>query len=159
FCELFPQRHILASDYHCACPDEKLWLELSKRGLVRLTPIYEGADDIQDFLPDETLSDDVSHKSSAAVTTTRIAFLQLKNVGLIDTARKSKSKCILLLRFLVTYLLPSDPAWNEMLTVTCDCDKTHRCWKASWLVPLKRDKWVYQEKNRAEPPSAESMVK
>jgi hypothetical protein len=159
FSELFPSRHVLSSAYYAECPDERFWTSVAKRGFVRLSPIYETTDDVQDFVPDNTLTDDVSHKSKSPVATTQIAFLREKNVGLMDSARKSKSKCLALLRFLAAYLIRFDDSWSEHPDVNCECGKSHKYWKAGWIIPLKKNKWVYLDKNRSDLISVDSLAK
>ena len=159
FAELFPSRHVLSSAYYAECTDKELWVNAANRGLVRLSPLYESEDDVQDFLPDVFLTDDVQHKSKCPVATTQIAFLQEKNVGLMNGARKSKSKCLALLRFLAGYLVRSDTSWTEHPDVACECGKSHKCWKAGWVIPLKKNKWVYVEKNRSDTISVDSLAR
>lgn len=159
FSELFPYRHMLSSAYFAECPDEQLWVSVAKRGFVRLSPIYETIDDIQDFVPDSTLTDDASHKSKIPVATMQIAFLREKNVGLMDSARKSKSKCLTLFRFLSEYLIRSDDSWSEHPDVECECGKFHKCWRAGWVIPLKKNRWVYLDKNRSDLISVDSLAR
>ncbi len=159
FSDLFPSRHVLSSAYHTECQNEQLWANVAKRGYVRLSPIYETKDEIQDFVPDSTLTDDASHKSKSPVATTQIAFLRQKNVGLIDSARKSKAKCLALIRFLAAYLIRSDNSWNEHSDVDCECGKFHKYWKAGWVIPLKKNKWVYLDRNRSDVISVDSLAK
>ena len=159
FAELFPSRHILSSAYYAECPDEQLWASVEKRGFVRLSPLYETTDDIQDFVPDNTLTDDISHKSKNSVAIMQIAFLREKNVGLMDSARKSKSKCLTLLRFLAAYLIHSDYSWSEHPDVDCECGNSHKYWRAGWVIPLKKNKWVYLDKNRSDLISVDSLAR
>src|SRR5207245_2365281 len=41
FAELFPQRYVLSSNYHTACSDRSKWLEAARRGIIRISPVYE----------------------------------------------------------------------------------------------------------------------
>lgn len=159
FSDLFPSRHVLSSAYYAECPHERLWVGTAKRGLLRLSPIYEVTDDVQDFVPDGSLTDDATHKSTNPLATTQIAFLREKNVGLMDSARKSKSKCLLLLRFLASWLIRHDNSWNEHPDVACECGKPHKCWRAGWIVPLRKNKWVYLDKNCSDKISVDSLAK
>jgi len=159
FSELFPARYLLSSAYYAECPEKELWARAANQGYVRLSPIYEIEEDVQDFVPDNTLTDDTTHKSKNPLTTTQIAFLREKNVGLMDSARKSKSKSIAMLRFLAGYLIRSDNSWNEHPTVECECGKSHKYWKAGWVIPLKKNKWVYLEKNRSDMISVDSLAR
>ena len=159
FAELFPARYVLSSDYYAQCQDRQLWGEVSKQGFARLTPFYETIDYVQDFLPDATLSDDNAHRSKAQITTTQNAFLREKSVGLMDAARKSKSKCLLLLRFLAAYMIRNDSAWKKKIVVECECDKSHHCWRAGWVAPLTKYKWIYLDKNRSDNLSVDSLAR
>lgn len=166
FAALFPVRHVLSSEYHAACPESAAWAKIADRGFVSLMPIFEMADYVEEFLPDDTLSDDKAHKSIEPVSTKEIAFLTKKDVGLIDIARKSKAKCLLFLRFLAAYMIRSDSSWRERLAVKCECGSQHECLKAGWVVPLKvplkpgqRRQWIYLDKNRSEYLSVESLTR
>ncbi len=77
----------------------------------------------------------------------------------MDSARKSRAKCLLLLRFLASYMIPSDTSWKEQLSVECECDHHHRCWRAGWVVPLKKNKWLFLDKNRSENLTADSLAR
>jgi hypothetical protein len=95
FSALFPMRHVLSSEYHAASPESAPWTSAAGRGFVRLTPIFDVTDYVEEFLPDDTLTDDDAHKSKKPVRTTEIAFLKEKDVGLMDMARKNQAKCLL----------------------------------------------------------------
>jgi hypothetical protein len=56
-------------------------------------------------------------------------------------------------------MIRTDPAWKHKLAVQCECDETHECWKAGWVVPLKRNRWIYLDKNRSEQLSVESLAR
>ena len=132
---------------------------MSEQGFARLTPLFDANDYVQDFLPDATLSDEIPHKSKKRITTTQIAFLRTKHGGLMDAARKSQSKCLMLLEFLAAYTIGTDLAWTERLSVECECDKSHDCWRAGWVAPLTKNKWVYLERNRSDHLSADSLAR
>ncbi len=159
FSELFPMRYVISSDYIVECPDSDQWSAVSKRNYVRLSPIIEVADYVKDFVPDDHLEDDVDHKSKERITTTQIAFLRTKDVGLIDSARKSKTKCLMLIRFFAAYMIRADLSWEERLDTECECDKPHKYLKAGWITPLKKLKWIYLEKNRSDKLSVESLAR
>jgi hypothetical protein len=160
FSALFPMRRVLASDYYRACKDTASWVRLAARGFVRVTPSFEMEDYVDDFLPDDTLTDDDTHKSTRPVRTTKIAFLTEKDIGLIDVARKNEVKCLLFLRFLAAYMIRVDKSWNERVPVECECGNTHRILKAGWVIPLKpkKRKWIYVGRNHSDHLSVDSLA-
>jgi hypothetical protein len=42
--------------------------------------------------------------------------------------------------------------------VDCECGKSHKYWRAGWVVPLKKNKWVYLDKNRSDVISVDSLA-
>ena len=88
-----------------------------------------------------------THRSKDQITTTQIAFLSEKNIGLLDSARKSKTKCVLLLRFFASYLIRNDATWKETVPLECECEETHSTWLAGWIGTVKKkNKWIYLDK-------------
>jgi len=184
FSSLFPLRHVLSSDYYMLGENDAIWKNVAEReqilsrmtderkghndafwkkleelGYVRMSPVYMIADQVQDFLPDDTLTDDDIHRSKDPITTTQIAFLNEKNIGLLDSARKSRTKCVLLLRFIGSYLI-RDATWRDRIPVQCECEKTHIALRAGWLGTVKeKNKWIYVSKDRSDVLSAESVAR
>jgi hypothetical protein len=161
FEELFPKRFVLCADYEKRCPDRVLWRELETRGYVRNSPIYAIRDSLRVFLPDSLLPDDdedETHQTKEDVDLSMIAFLRKKNIGILDTTRKSKVKAALLLRFLLECALDEDgDAFTESET-TCTCGQSHRYFKAGWLVYLRTRKWVPIGDDKGDHANAETLV-
>jgi len=134
---------------------------MSERGFVRLTPVFEmleTIDEVEDFVPDDNLEEDCRHASKEEMKTTQIAFLTEKNIGLTEAARKSKSKSLLLLRFLAAYMISNDTSWKETPPVACECGKSHLYRRARWIAPLKKNKWICLDSSRTAYLSEESLA-
>lgn len=160
FIALFPKQYVLLSAYYAHCQDANLWANLASYGYVRTSPLYASSEQISRFLPDEPLPETVkgeNHQTTDVVDTNQIAFLTKKDVGLIDTARKSKSKALGLLNFLVSFILTEDPGAFIPSESDCECGKSHRYYPAGWLIPLRDRRWVPLDANRAETPNAQSL--
>jgi hypothetical protein len=162
FASLFPRRKILhdlvaASDLG-ATPDA--WTELDADGFIRAAPLYRTKRPLQRFLAEAGLRerDDESHRSTSDVEVSDIAFLSEEDIGLIDTARKSRARAIQLIRFLVTSVMQEDARAFEELPVDCECGEIHSAFSAAWLIPLHDRKWIPTAKTRSTLISVESLA-
>jgi hypothetical protein len=161
FAEIFPRRFTLAAAYHSACPQPDVWIHLAEQGLMRTSPLQTTEERIKYFLPDEPLPDTdkrTSHEATEARQVTTLAFLKRDDIGLIDTARKSKSRAVSLLRFLISFVLEHDHQAFEALQTECVCGVTHRYYRAAWLGPLKHRSWVPLAANKSTLPTPESLA-
>ena len=161
FRSLFPKRKILAADFANGEPD--IWLRLAERGYVNTSPLVETKRVMDTFLPDEPLPEQdgvASHKSTQEVEVSDLACLVEPDIGLIDTARKSRSRAKEFIRFLVEFVTDADKRAFEECSVNCECEDSHGIYRAAWLAPLHRRRWVPLEANgrRAAPASAESLA-
>ena len=115
---------------------------------------------LQRFLAETGLRerDDESHRSTSDVEVSDIAFLTEEDIGLIDTARKSRTRAVQLIRFLVKSVMREDTRAFEELPVQCECGEIHSAFSAAWLIPLHDRKWVPTAKARSTLVSAESLA-
>ena len=168
FAFLFPRRKILhsmtaASDLG-ATPDT--WTQLDADGFVRSAPVFRAKRPIHRFLAeaglrerdDESHSDNKSHGSTSDVEVSDIAFLAEEDIGLIDTSRKSKTRAVQLIRFVLTSVMREDTHAFEELSVQCECGETHSTFSAAWLIPLHDRKWIPTAGARSTFVSAESLA-
>ncbi len=159
FGSLFPKRMVFADLFAEEDPD--LWPRLAKRGYVNASPLIETSRVVEAFLPDEPLPDRTgSHRSTQEVEVSDIAFLVKSDAGLIDTARKSRRRATEFIRFLVEYVAEADEQAFEERRVECECDESHKTYRAAWLTPLSRRQWVPLDASgrRGATASAESLA-
>ena len=162
FASLFPKRKILAEAFADRDPDR--WRPLVKRGYVNMSPLIETKRAMNAFLPDYPLpeTDGIdSHESTQEIQVSDIILLNEKDIGLIDTARKSKTRATEFIRFLVEFVIATDDRAFEESSVDCECEQSHKIYRAAWLVPLHRRQWVPLESTgrRAARASAESLAR
>ena len=163
FASLFPKRKILAEAFADRDPDHR-WRPLVKRGYVNMSPLIETKRAMKAFLPDDPLPEtdgNDSHESTQEIQVSDIIFLNEKDIGLIDTARKSKTRATEFIRFLVEFVIATDDRAFEESSVDCECEQSHKIYRAAWLVPLHRRQWVplVSTGRRAARASAESLAR
>jgi Domain of unknown function (DUF3883) len=166
FASLFPRRKVLhdlvAAPGLGATPDA--WREFDADGFVRAAPLFRTKRPLNRFLVEEGIRDrdrdreDESHRSISDVEVSDIAFLNEEDIGLIDTARRSKPRAFQLIRFVVTSVMREDTRAFEELPVQCECGQTHSAFSAAWLIPLHDRKWIPTERGRSALVSAESLA-
>ena len=157
FASLFPKRRVLAAALGVEGPD--LWRPLAERGYVTMSPLIEAKRIVGAFLPDDPLPEAEgvdAHKSTHEVLVSDVVFLD----ELIDTARKSKRRAIEFIRFIIDFVTTTDERAFEETAVGCECEEEHRIYRAAWLVPLCRRRWVPLDASgrRAARASAESLA-
>lgn len=161
YSSLFPKQHLLLAAYYEKCPLPNLWARLAQQGYLRLTPLYISRERLNTFLPDGILPEigkrETDHQSEDDVEVTSIAFLDTKDIGLIDTSRKSKSRALTLIRFLLFFVLEEDSTAFDEIKTQCECGQLHGFYRAGWLIPLRNRKWVPSGGGRGDYPSAESL--
>ena len=160
FASLFPKRKILSAAF--TSPDLRRWQRLEECGYVNMSPLVETERVMDAFLPDEPLLEidgTESHKSSQETQVSDLAFLNEQDIGLIDTVRRSRRRAIDFVRFLVEFVSATDGRAFEEATIDCECEQKHRIYRAAWLVPLRRRRWVPLDSNgRATRASAGSLA-
>lgn len=162
FASIFPKRKILAGAFANRDPDR--WRTLEKHGYVNVSPLIETKRAMDVFLPDEPLPEadgTESHKSTQEIQVSDVAFLNEPDIGLIDTARKSKKRATECIQFFVEFVIATDERAFEESSVGCECEQSHKIYRAAWLGPLHRRKWVPLESTgrRAVRASAESLAR
>lgn len=155
---LFPKRRVVNSAYSSID-----WALLSHNGFVLDGPLFRTERAIARFLPDEPLPTSDGAKGHEALATTPvsdIAFLNSRDAGLLDSARKSRSRALLLLDFVLTVLESIDDQAFEMRRVACSCGSAHNAFGAAWLIPLSTRAWVPLDTDgrRADKATAESLA-
>lgn len=159
---LFPKRRILAE---CLMDgDPKLWQRLTELGYVSASPLVQTKRVVDAFLPDEPLPErdgTRSHKSTKEIEVSDIAFLVEPDSGLIDTARKNRQRAKELIRFLVEFVAEADGRAFKEDSVECECGDKHKTYRAAWLAPFRRRRWVPLDANgrRGTTASAESLAR
>src|SRR5262249_47240775 len=88
-----------------------------------------------------------------------LRFLTLKDRGILDVARASRSKGAQFLSFVFDYLLPRAVGALEYSAVPCACGKSHSIHRALWLTPIKERQWVNERKNHYGPPTAQNLAR
>ena len=145
FDALLPSGRILSEDF--ADGDREVWPRLAERGYVNESPLIETQRVVRAFLPDEPLPDTEetpagSHKSTQELKVSDVAFL-VADKGVIDTARKSRKRATEFVRFLVEFAAEVDKrAFEVRDEVKCECGDTHKTYRAAWLAPVRRRRWV-----------------
>ncbi|MDA2939026.1 DUF3883 domain-containing protein [Acidobacteria bacterium AH-259-A15] len=129
------------------------------------TQFYEGSPAISPdgrwmayYSNDYTATEDesITHKSVTPVEVSSILYL----TQLMNSSRKSRSKSIQLLRFLLTFVVSVDKYAFTTSEVACECEQSHRYHRTTgWLSPLKNNSWIWVGKNRSAKPSAESLAR
>ena len=163
FAALFPKRKILAEAFANRDPDR--WRTLVEHGYVNISPLIETKRAMKDLLPVDPLPETDgtdSHESPQEVQVSDLAFLKEKDIGLINTARKSKKRATEFTRFLTEFVLATDDRAFEESSVDCECeDGVHKIYRAAWLRPLHDLQWVPLEPHghRSARASAESLAR
>jgi len=163
---LFPQELIISSIYHEKISQKDKWDKLENKGLILTDPVYKGKEKLsrEDFesllLSGEKLEEKKEHEVADDVVVSKIAFLETKDKGIIDTIRKSKDKARKFLDFLFKYVIEEDSQWDNSLEVTCTCGTKHKIYPAFWLATLKNRLWVPDSvhKGKSEKPSAQYLA-
>jgi hypothetical protein len=122
------------------------WKWLGQSGFVTLDPMVRRERRLSAFVSSseivESHEDEDAHRSIEAIELSDIAFLEEQDVGLIDTARRSSTRALELMRLVLFYAaVADDSAFDEVLQ-ECECGESHLAFRAGWLIPLRRRKWI-----------------
>ena len=142
FVALFPKRAVLADTL--ADVEPSVWQGLQEASYLNSSPLVKTKAAVDAFLPDEPLpeSDDSGqHKSTCEVDGTTVAWLK-GDGGLIDRVRGSKGRAIEFVRFLIEFVVQADERAFEVCCIECECGDSHGTFRAHWLAPLRRRRWV-----------------
>jgi len=164
YADLFPQEFIISSLYYEKISQKDKWDKLKNGGLVLTDPLYNeeektSRDDLDSFLlSDEKPEEEKEHEVEDDIVVSKIAFLDTKDKGIIDTIRKSKDKARRFLDFLFKYVIEVDNQWNSPLEVNCKCGTKHKIYPAFWMARLKSRLWIPVRKDKNEKPSAQYLA-
>jgi len=162
--DLFPLDLIISSYYFEKVSEKDKWDKLANEGLILINPVYKVEEKLSRedldclLLSDEKLEEEKEHELTDNVVVSKIAFLETKDKGVIDTIRKSKDKSRNFLDFLFRYVIEEDIQWDSLLEVSCTCGKMHKIYPALWLVSLKNRSWVPVRKDKSEKPNAQFLA-
>ncbi|MHA2615481.1 MAG: ATP-binding protein [bacterium JZ-2024 1] len=124
YAEIFPQDMIISSVYFEKISEKDKWNKL--KDFILTDPVYYGDEKINGddlaLLSDEPLEEDKEHETITPVELSKIAFLEVKDKGIIDTVRKSKDKARRFLGFLFDYVIEKDSHWTPLWKLAVDAD-------------------------------------
>lgn len=163
YVDLFPEEHIISYQYSRRVPQRDKWEILKEKGFILIEPLYREkgrlSGDALDalLLLEEKLEEEKDHDVTGEIELSKIAFLETKDKGIVDTVRKSRTKAQEFFSFLFNYVIKYDDLWHTSLAVTCECGSTHRIHPSAWLKTLKTRSWVPIRKDKSEKPSAQYL--
>jgi hypothetical protein len=162
FVDLFPADHVISSSYVELLSMED-WLYLESQGICWLNPVFRKTrspdpDEVSSIVQDVRSVETGEHALSP-IQLSDVAFINTKDKGILDTARSSKLKGVLLLRFLFSHVIPSTSDDLEYREVGCSCGQSHYIHSAAWLIEIKGKKWVYESKGHPAYVSAVSLAR
>ncbi|MCK4873611.1 MAG: DUF3883 domain-containing protein [Phycisphaerales bacterium] len=156
YVDLFPEEYVLAEE----CRDDAsagAWEALSDAGMVHLSPLFECDGYVEEFLPDEPLSDDDKNiRSESQVERSEIAFLIGGERSVLDRVRSSRPRAVRLLKFVLEYVLAEDGRAFDEQVAACDNGSEHKYYRANWIGPIKKRPWIPVDKGRS-PPGADVL--
>lgn len=164
YADLFPQEFIISSLYYEKISQKDKWNILETENLVLNNPLYREREKILEddldhlLLSEEKLEEESDHEIIEDVEVSKIAFLEIRDKGIIDTVRKSKEKARKFLRFLFEYTIEADSVWNSPFEFNCKCGSKHRIFTAYWIAPLRKRAWVPVRKDKSEKPSSQYLA-
>ena len=158
YSDLFPWRYILADDFFEASPDPDIWQTLDEKGFLKRGVIITKNVYFKTFLPNEPLSEESDHETADKIAVTNVAFLTTPDIGAIDRVRGSQRLARIFWCFLTEWLVVNDSEGLEIKEARCDCDETHRYYRAEWLEPLVKRTWVPREGGRRDRATAQSLA-
>lgn len=146
YSDIFPQEFILSSKYNIQEEDSHELKGVIDAGYFYCSPIISiketiKSDELQNYLFDSTgFNQDESHELNTEVND--IAYLSLKDKGIVDTMRNSKQKAKKFLKFLLEYISLEDKKWNTFIEVQCNCGGKHKLRPCMWIHTLKKRQWI-----------------
>ena len=162
YADLFPRRRIMADDFADGLDNPSAWYALDQRGFLRTSVLYTRALPFDEFLPDEPLPEGdegkVDHKVDGTVEVTDVAFLSMRDIGVLSRVRQSRVQAQLFWDFLTRWLAVEDAQGLEAQESMCVCGSPHRYYPAAWLVPVARNQWVPLGGRRTDRARAHSLA-
>jgi len=162
FVDLLPSERILASNYDPLLTKDD-WQYLSSEGVCLLDPLIRTSrpldpDELPSMLQDAQVIETGDH-SFAPTSVSDVAFLILKDRGMMDTARASKSRSAMVLHFFLDHVVPNAAADLAYQNVACSCGTFHQLHSAAWIVPLKERNWLHESRGHATHLSSTSLAR
>jgi hypothetical protein len=164
FADLFPDRNIFSDEYVSVLgAAESGWLE--QNGFLIQEPLTKETKDLNssdlENLLEKPFSTDEEEKEHLAknIEVADLSFLTLKDRGILDVVRGSRSKGAKFLAFIFDYLLPRSAGAMEFIPVSCTCAKVHSIHRALWLPPIKERQWVNERRSHYGPPTAQNLAR
>lgn len=161
---LFPQEFIISPLYHEKISQKDKWDKLENMGLILVDPLYKESEKLQTevlgylLLSNEKLEEEKEHEVIDNVPVSKIAFLETRDKGIIDTIRKSKDKALRFLNFLFDYVVEVDNYWDTPIEVECKCGSKHQIYPALWMSTLKDRSWIPIRKDKSEKLSSQYLA-
>ena len=146
--DLFPQEFIISSLYFENVSEASKWNKLESKNLVLASPLFHEPEKISPrdldylLLSNERLDEEKEHDINEELKLSKIAFLETKDKGIIDSVRKSKEKARKFLEFLFDFVIEHDPQWDTPSEVTCKCGLKHKVYPALWIKVLREREWI-----------------
>lgn len=164
FVDLFPAAYV-ASTIYAGAVNRETWEWLEGQHSFLLDPITRHAqdvngDDLAGLLeqPFQREQEDLEHKI-LGLQVVDLVHLNLKDKGIIDSVRTSKTKAARFLEFIVRHLLPNTTDSLNYEAKECICSSVHSVHSAMWISTLKNRQWVYERKGHAGKPTAANLAK
>jgi hypothetical protein len=146
FGSLFPRRKLLHSSVAEADSGatSDAWSSVAHDGFIRPAPLFRSTRRLDKLLVPMLIDrdEDEAHESEDEVAASDIAFLIEDDIGLIDAARKSRSRAVQLIEFLTSSVVEEDSGAFDAVAVSCECGEKHDAFPAAWLKPLRDRSWI-----------------
>lgn len=146
FSDLFPKRRILAERFYTVVPDASAWSVLDREGLVLSELLIHCNRKTNTLRHDEPRDEDRDHESEDEMSVTKIAYMQTSDIGIMNRVRKSPRLAYMLWRFLAEYVVSEKNCVLEQ-SARCECGTRHRYVVASWLEPVRNNRWIPKGKD------------
>ncbi len=162
FVDLFPFEHILSSSY-VAVLEASDWQYLCEQSVCAPDPVIRisrllDTDEISGMM--EALpATDVAEHILAPVDVSDIAFLTLKDRGVLDGARSSKPRSTAVIGFLFDHVVPRTTGDLEYKQLQCSCGSLHAIHSAAWIAAIRDRKWVFESRGHAAHVSSLSLAR
>ena len=156
FANLFPPNSILADAFFETESNPDTWRILNKQRLVNITFVYRYTDKKQVNLKE--FSPDVDREEGAHIASIHPVTDVVKRAEIMDRVSDSQERAFLFWRFLIEWLMKKDVHALELKEVHCECGEVHKCYPAAWLMPVRNNSWIRQERNRRVRATAQSFA-
>lgn len=155
FSDLFPQELIVANDYYTPIPRES-WEKLEDNDFILNESLYVqseklDSDQLESLLvPGQVLDEKKEHEITNPISLSKIAFMETREKGIIDTVRGSKEKARKYLNYIFDFVAEADSSWKNPIDVECQCGDKHKIYPALWISVMKLKSWVPIHRGKSE---------